>query len=82
MVMPEQSIDPRFCLEHTYHAPPAAWLGELVGCSCGHGIGRHSVDGCSGRPSLSCRCRYNPTDVLARAIRDARQQCEVEASLL
>jgi hypothetical protein len=64
--------------ECTYHVPPAAWLGELVGCGCGHGIGRHSSEGCRGPYGERCPCEKNPSEILEAAICEARQECEYE----
>ncbi len=64
--------------EHAYHAPPIAWLGELVACACGHGIGRHAPGGCRGYYRRRCECSQNPAEVLEGAIRDARIECALE----
>jgi hypothetical protein len=69
----------RECTELGYQAPPATWLGELVGCRCGHGIGRHSARGCRGYGGGRCRCSHHPTEILERAILEAREECELEA---
>jgi hypothetical protein len=61
------------------HAAPDTWLGELVGCSCGHGIGRHTSQGCEGNYRGPCRCTGTPTDVLGLAIRNARDECALDA---
>jgi hypothetical protein len=63
-----------------YHAPPATWLGELVSCSCGHGIGQHVFQGCQGHHGGRCGCSDAPTEILERAIRDARDECMLEAA--
>jgi hypothetical protein len=61
-------------------AVPEAWLGELVGCPCGHGIGRHTLRGCEGNYRGPCRCAGTPIDVLGAAIRAAREECALEAA--
>jgi hypothetical protein len=47
--------------------PPLGWLGELVACSCGHGIGRHATGACEGDFSRRCACRLSPRTVLEQA---------------
>jgi hypothetical protein len=68
-------------VERAYHAPPTAWLGELIACRCGHGIGRHSTQGCGAYLGHRCPCGSGPSEVLDHAIRDAREECAFEAAL-
>jgi hypothetical protein len=66
--------------DHSEHVAPSSWLGELVGCPCGHGIGRHTAQGCDGDYRGSCSCGGNASDVLGMAVRAAREECELELS--
>jgi hypothetical protein len=60
------------------HIPPETWLGNLLGCACGHGIGRHSTHGCLGDVRGPCECTTNPNAILGVAIWNARRECELE----
>lgn len=65
--------------ERECDGPPATWLGELIVCQCGHGIGRHVDRGCGGSISRRCECDYSPAEILERAIRNAREEHDLEA---
>jgi hypothetical protein len=58
---------------YAQHVAPATWLGELVGCACGHGIGRHTSEGCEGDYRGCCPCRDKASDVLGLAVHLARE---------
>jgi hypothetical protein len=62
------------------HVPPGTWLGELLGCRCGHGIGRHSAAGCEGDIRGKCDCPYDPTIVLHEAVAAERDLAPLYAS--
>lgn len=55
--------------------PPASWLGEMVKCFCGHGIGKHSASGsrCKGDIRGRCFCCLSPSTVLQTAINAERE---------
>jgi hypothetical protein len=53
------------------HVPPDSWLGGLLSCPCGHGIGRHRGGTCAGDYRGKCRCRLDATAVLDNSVRDA-----------
>jgi hypothetical protein len=55
------------------HQPPATWLGELVKCFCGHGIGKHSSSSCEGDIRGRCNCCLSPNAVLEAATRAERE---------
>jgi hypothetical protein len=56
-----------------HHQPPATWLGELVKCFCGHGIGKHSAGTCEGDIRGRCNCCLSPIAVLDAATRAERE---------
>jgi hypothetical protein len=61
------------------HVPPTGWFGELVGCSyCGHGIGRHTSQGCGGDFRGPCRCTCSPDTILTIATQTARYECSLD----
>jgi hypothetical protein len=53
---------------HRPDHPPLGWLGELVSCMCGHGIGRHATGICEGDLGRRCMCRLDPRTVLDQAM--------------
>jgi hypothetical protein len=65
-------------LDAMRHVPPASWLGELIGCGCGHGIGRHGLRGCNGRTHGECPCTKNPSDVLDAEIRAVKKSLALD----
>lgn len=55
------------------HQPPSSWLGEMIKCSCGHGIGKHSGAKCEGDIRGRCDCRLSALAVLEAATSAARR---------
>jgi hypothetical protein len=56
------------------HVPPDSWLGYLVECACGHGIGRHLMGTCAGDYRGNCVCPLDPSAVLEQAVLVARAE--------
>jgi len=51
---------------------PMGWIGGLVRCGCGHGIGSHFAQGCTGTLWSMCMCARNRDRVLDAAIDDVK----------
>jgi hypothetical protein len=60
------------------HVPPSTWLGSLIACRCGHGIGSHSPWGCEGDFRGRCSCGCGPSQILGDAVSAAREEMASE----
>ena len=54
------------------HSARNTWIGELVQCGCGHGIGKDWLEGCTGDFRGACACRMTRSNVIDVAISEAR----------